>query len=109
MRLRNRAGHVALYAAAMTAGLWAAQAPVLSVAGPESHAAELAGARQGERTVDSVERLTASLAGTPARAGVRPAFIPRAAIVVKDGAVAVVGLDEALSARAGGSVVAWLP
>lgn len=104
----SRAGHVALYTVAMSAGLWAAQQPPMAVPGPESHAAISAEAQQGERTVDAVERLTERLRGTPARPGARPPFVPAAAILVRDGRVVSVGLAEALSGRAGG-VVAWVP
>lgn len=103
-----RAGHVTLYATAMTAGLWAAQTPTMLIGGPQSHAAISSEARAGERTVDLVERLTERLRGTPARPGVRPTFIPRAAIVVADSVPTAVGLDVALTDRAGG-IVAWVP
>ena len=104
---RRRAGATALYAMAMTAGLWAAQPPTLATRSPESHAAELAEARQGERTVDLVEALLQRLGGEPARPGVRPLFIPSGAIVVAAGTPTGVDLATALSGRAG-SVVAWI-
>lgn len=85
-----------------------AHAPDTATPGSQSHAGIIAAARQGEQTVDAVERLTERLRGTPARPGARPTFIPSAAIVVMDGRAHPVGLAEALSGRAGG-IVAWVP
>ncbi len=104
----NRAGYVALYAAAMTAALWAAQPPTMAVNSPESHAGISAEVRRGEETVDLVERLTERLGGTPARPGLRPSFIPGAVIVVRGNSPVAVGLATAISGRAG-SIVAWVP
>lgn len=85
-----------------------AHTPDMAPHGSESHAGMIQQARQGEEMVDLVEALTERLRGTPARPGVRPVFIPSAAVVVDGRSVHVSGLSRALSGRAG-SIVAWVP
>ncbi len=111
MSALSKTGHVALLAGCMTVANWIAGQPAelgTTSKAPQNHAAMIEEAAGGERTVELVDSLTARLAGTPARPGVRPAIIPSGAIVIKGGRPALVGLDEALSGRAG-SLVVWVP
>ncbi len=108
----NRSGRVVLMAGCITVSSWLfgpAHAPSMPSGSPLSHAVATAEAQQGERTLETVERLSALYRGIPARPGVRPAFIPSGVLVVGSGGeVRRVDLGRALTGRAG-SIVAWLP
>lgn len=106
----HRAAGTALIAVSVLAGLWAGpyvHTAVVHERPAEHVAVDVTAARSGEALLERIELETARTGAAPARPGVRPPFIPSAALVVRGGAVAVVPLGVALTERTG-RVVGWI-